>query len=144
MICKKSSNQLFVRLARGENIFSSLKSLFKSKKIKSAWINGIGAIENVQIGSYDLVNKRYNKKKLDGVFELVSLMGNFSFKDGEPFLHLHVAVSNHNCEVFAGHLFTADINATGEFIINILNIGVNRKYDDNIGLHLIEFQNCEK
>ena len=71
-------------------------------------------------------------------------MGNFSFKEKEPFLHLHVTVSDYNCKAFGGHLFTADVNATGEFIIESLDIDANRIYDDNIGLHLLEFKHCEE
>ena len=144
MIYKKTKNKYFVRLVKGENIFTSLYELIEKEKINCAWINGIGAVENITIGSYNLNKKRYDKKVLNGVFELVSLMGNFSFKEGNPFLHLHVTVSNHDCQAFGGHLFTADINATGEFIIESLDIDVNRIYDNNIGLHLLEFNHCEK
>ena len=144
MIYRKDNNNIFVRLVRGENIFNKLYELIEKERIKSGWINGIGAIENIQIGSYDLVDKKYNKIVLNGVYELTSLMGNISYKEKKPFLHIHVNLSNHDCKSYGGHLFSAKINATGEFIIHITDINIDREYDDEIGLHLIEFANCEK
>jgi len=144
MTYNRIDDKIIIRLARGENIFTDLYKILKNESVRSAWINGIGAIENVELGSYDLKNKRYNRVKLEGVYELTSLMGNLSYKEGEPFLHLHVNLSNHECKSYGGHLFTADINATGEFIIHILNVDSDRVYNENIGLHLLEFKNCEK
>ena len=144
MTYNRIDDKIIIRLARGENIFTDLYKILKNESVRSAWINGIGAIENVELGSYDLKNKRYNRVKLEGVYELTSLMGNLSYKEGEPFLHLHVNLSNHECKSYGGHLFTADINATGEFIIHILNVDSDRVYNKNIGLHLLEFKNCEK
>ena len=77
--------------------------------------------------------------KLEGVYELTSLMGNVSFKEGKPFLHLHVNLSNHSGETYGGHLFNATINATGEFFIDLFDQKVTRNYDDDIGLHLLNF-----
>ena len=144
MTYTKLDDKIIIRLARGKNIFTDLYKILTRESVKSAWINGIGAIENVEVGSYDLKNKRYNRIKLEGVYELISLMGNLSYKEGEPFLHLHVNLSDHECKTYGGHLFNADINATGEFIIYILNVHSSRVYNENIGLHLLEFENCEK
>ena len=144
MTYNRVEDKIFIRLAKGENIFTHLYKILKTEGVKSAWVNGIGAIENIEIGSYDLKNKRYNRVKLKGIYELTSLMGNLSYKEGEPFLHLHANLSDHECKSYGGHLFTAEINATGEFIIYILNLSSDRVYDENIGLHLLEFRNCEK
>ena len=140
----KKDDKYFVRLIKGENVFSSFYDLLVKENIKTAWINGIGAIENVTIGSYNLNEKKYYKKKLEGVYEIVSLSGNFSFKDGKPFLHFHVTLTDNECRAWGGHLFSGYINATGEFIIIPLDISTKRIYDDNTGLHLMEFDSHEK
>ena len=80
MTYNRVDDKIIIRLARGENIFTDLYKILKSESVRSAWINGIGAIENVEVGSYDLKNKRYNRVKLEGVYELTSLMGNLSYK----------------------------------------------------------------
>ena len=80
MTYNRVDDKIFIRLARGENIFTHLYKILKTEGVKSAWVNGIGAVENIEIGSYDLKNKRYNRVKLEGVYELTSLMGNLSLK----------------------------------------------------------------
>ena len=61
MTYTKLDDKIIIRLARGENIFTDLYKILTRESVKSAWINGIGAIENVEVGSYDLKNKRYNR-----------------------------------------------------------------------------------
>ena len=123
-------------------VFFSYK-LIDKEQIVSGWINGIGAIENITIGAYDLNNKTYIKKDLDGVYELTSLMGNITLKDGSPFMHIHVSLSDHNCKALGGHLFDANISIAGEFIINTFSDHIKRTYNEQIGLHLMDFKNCE-
>ena len=135
---------IFASLNKGSNIFISLYEIFENEDVKSAWISGIGAVENVEIGSYNLKNKKYDRMKLEGIYELTSLTGNLSYKENQPFMHLHVNLSDHECKAYGGHLFNADIGIAGEFFINIIDIHSKRVYDENIGLHLIEFNNCEK
>ena len=48
------------------------------------------------------------------------------------------------CKTYGGHLFDADISIAGEFLVQILSVDSCRIYNDNIGLHLLEFKNCEK
>ena len=144
MTYNKSDNKIFISMSKGDNVFTNLFEIFKNENVKSAWINGIGAIENVEIGSYDLKNKKYDKLKLKGIYELTSLMGNLSYKDGGPFLHLHANLSDPQCKTYGGHLFDADVSIAGEFLVDILNVDSSRVYNDNIGLHLLEFKNCEK
>ena len=144
MTYNKSDNKIFVSLCKGDNIFTNLYEILKNEGVKSAWINGIGAIENAEIGSYDLINKKYDRRKLNGIYELTSLMGNLSCKDNNPFLHLHVNLSDPECKTYGGHLFNADISIAGEFLVHILNINSTKVYNENIGLHLLEFKNCEK
>ena len=91
---KLDNDKLFLRLEKGENILDYLYKIIKMYDIKSGWISGIGAIENVQIGTYDLSNKKYNKIDMAGVYELTSLSGNISIKEGEPFLHKHINISD--------------------------------------------------
>ena len=144
MISKEEKNIIYVRLEKGEEILSSFYEIVKKHNITSGWINGIGAICDVQIGSYNLKGKDYNKVNLEGDYELISLMGNISQKNNDPFLHLHVTLSDEKCIAYGGHLFSAKILATGEFFIKKTESMIPREYDDNIGLYLWEFKDCDK
>ena len=114
MTFDRYKDKYFISLERGEEIFQSLYKVINNEKINAGWINGIGAIEDVEMVSYDLTIKKYRKIKLDGVYEITSLMGNIAFKESEPFLHLHVTLSDHTGAAYGGHLNSAIINAAGD------------------------------
>ena len=139
----KEKNIVYVRLDKGEEIFGSLYEIIEQYNIKSGWINGLGAVNNVVMGSYDPENKNYNKINFNEDYELTSLIGNVSTKDNKPFLHIHVNISNQKCQAFGGHLFSGDIIATGEIKIFITDTEINRSYNDETGLYLWDFEHCE-
>ncbi len=70
-------------------------------------------------------------------------MGNIALKDKKPFLHIHIAMSDAKCQAYGGHLFSAEILATGEFYIYKTETYIDRKHDQSTGLFLWEFENCE-
>ena len=142
MISKKEGNIIYVRLVKGEEIATSLYEIINKYNIISGWINGIGAICKVELGFYNLKDKNYNRKKIDGNYELTSLMGNISSKENKPFLHLHINMSDENFNAFGGHLFSAVILVGGEFIIRLTENNIQRKFDKSIGLFLWEFDHC--
>ena len=95
---------------------------------------GIGAVKNIDIGAYDITTKDYVHRYFDEILELLSFQGNVALKDGEPFLHAHITLGNHDMKVFGGHLFEMEVAAVGEFIIHDFQDETHRKLDDDIGL----------
>ena len=129
-------NQIFVTLAKGDYINKTFEYFAEIKGFGCAWINGIGAVENITLGSYSIEIKDYIKKEFKGEFELTSLVGNITIKNGNPFVHIHVNVSDEACNAYGGHLFSGTITATGELIIFLSNSVINRKESSDIGLYL--------
>ena len=129
-------NKILVSLEKGDEIFDSINTVIDEADIKFGWINGIGALEHITLGSYSVEKKDYIKKEFKGEFELTSLVGNITTKNGSPFIHLHVNVSDEQCNAYGGHLFSGTITATGELIIFLSDSYVNRRESDDIGLYL--------
>ena len=129
-------SRILLTLAKGDYINRTFESFAEVKGIGCAWINGIGALENPEIGYFSIENKSYNRKHLIGEFELTSLIGNISIKEGKPYVHSHVTFSDTNYKVFGGHLFDARITAAGEFLMQLGNDDINRKINQDIGLSL--------
>jgi predicted DNA-binding protein with PD1-like motif len=126
-----------LRILRGEEIMDSVQRFAQQEDIEHATVLGIGAIMDVEIGAYSFEEKRYIRSKLDGSFELTNLTGNISWVDGEPFLHAHVGISDHDCRAMGGHLFAATCYATVELTIWPGRGRVEREMDDAIGLKLM-------
>ena len=127
---------IFMSLAKGDLINKTFEVYAESNEIGSAWLSGIGALKDPEIGYYSQETKSYDHKIFSGDYELLSLCGNITIKEGKYFSHTHITFSDTNYKVFGGHLFDAKITAAGEFIMIPGNKNINREMNLNIGLPL--------
>jgi predicted DNA-binding protein with PD1-like motif len=132
---RKVGEKIFVSLKTGDLINKSLTEISVKENISNAWINGIGAIDSVEVGYMDVVNKKYQKRNFNDNYELISLIGNITIKDGVPFVHTHITFSDTEYKVFGGHLFDAKITATGEIILTVADSKIDRQFNENVGIH---------
>ena len=133
---RMEKSRAYMTLAKGDNINKTFESFAEVKGVGCAWLNGIGALENPEIGYYSLEDKSYHRKTFKGEYELTSLIGNISLKEGKPFSHTHITFSDTEFRVFGGHLFNANITAAGEFIMQFGSDEINREINTEIGLPL--------
>ena len=136
---KKFNDTYVIRLNKGEEVISSLKELCKNEDIKLAEITGLGAANLVEIGVFNVNTKEYNTKIFEGMFEITSLVGNATRKDGEVYLHIHINFGDEDGVVKGGHLVRTNISATSEIILRKIDGEVGRKLSEEIGLNLLEF-----
>ena len=135
----RDNNVIFLRLDKGGEINKSIIYIAKEENVNTCWINGIGAIEDIEMGFYDLREKKYDKKIFKGNYELTSFMGNITIKGQEQFLHSHITISDENYKSIGGHLFEAKIKVAGEFFMYISKKKIIRELDSKIGLALWDF-----
>lgn len=133
---RMEKSRAYMTLAKGDNINKTFESFAEVKGVGCAWLNGIGALENPEIGYYSLEDKAYHRKTFKGEYELTSLIGNITLKEGKPFSHTHITFSDTEFRVFGGHLFNANITAAGEFIMQFGSDEINREMNAEIGLPL--------
>ena len=133
---RMEKSRAYMTLAKGDNINKTFESFAEVKGVGCAWLNGIGALENPEIGYYSLEDKSYYRKTFKGEYELTSLIGNITIKEGKPFSHTHINFSDTEFRVFGGHLFNANITAAGEFIMQFGSDEINREMNAEIGLPL--------
>ena len=133
---RMDKSRAYMTLAKGDNINKTFESFAEVKGVGCAWLNGIGALENPEIGYYSLEDKSYYRKIFKGEYELTSLIGNITLKEGKPFSHTHITFSDTEFRVFGGHLFNANITAAGEFIMQFGSDEINREMNVAIGLPL--------
>ena len=137
---KEAQGGYIIRLFKGEKIMETLHSFCKSENIKFASIDAIGGASDITLGYYNLETKEYSWREFSEIHEIVSLEGNVSLVEGEPFIHLHSVISNQNFETFGGHLKEATVGATCEVFLRNLNIPLTRKMDEEIGLKLLDLE----
>ncbi len=138
---RKFEHTFIVRLDPGEEILNNLIKLCTGERIKLASVTGLGAVGSVQLGVFDTEKKQYFSREYEGLYEIASLMGTITEKEGAPYLHLHMVIGNPNTgECHGGHLGRAVVSATGELVVTEIPGSVGRREDERIGLNLFCFE----
>lgn len=137
---RKYGNTMAIRLDPGEEISESLTQICKTEDIRLATVTGLGAVNAAQLGLFDTEKKQYYSCTYEGMYEIASLMGSITRKDGEPYLHLHMVIGNPATgECHGGHMNRGVISATGEIFLQLLEGEAGRAFHEEIGLNLIQF-----
>jgi len=139
MVLETSVARVLVgRLSEGVDLLNSLREVVKKYNVRSGIINLIGSLKKVRVGYYSRERGEYLSREADGFFELVSCMGNISWKDKEPIIHIHMAVSNKDGEILLGHVLDGNIvDATVEYVIIEFKDLIERGFDESTGLNLL-------
>ena len=135
---KVIKNGFLVRCDIGEEVVSILTEFANQNNIGSGMVTGIGAVRDPTLGYFNLESGEYQRRRFEGIFELLKLSGNFARLDSKIFLHCHATISDADFKVFGGHLFEAEIGVTGEFYIYPGEMVVDRGPDEATGLNLIK------
>ena len=144
---RRFGNKYFVRIDRGEEIMASLKKFCEEEKITLAEVKALGAIDDFNVGLFDVNEKKYHSNRFQFPAEIVSLWGTVTTKDGKFYSHIHMSAGDKNGHVFGGHLNSATVSATCEMIVDDISEGntngftVERKFNEDVGLNLFEFVN---
>jgi predicted DNA-binding protein with PD1-like motif len=138
-VLEMAANRYLLRLRLGEELMASLRDFVGRRKIGAAFVRGLGASRDATLAYYLLDEKRYDPIVVEGFTEVVSLLGNVSWKeDGEPVVHLHAALSRRDGSTLAGHVLKLEVGATMEIDLEVLPGRLVRKMDEEIGLPLLD------
>ena len=125
-LLKKENGITLLRFDRGEPFPQALKDYCVRSGLESGVVLcGIGMLSDTTIGRYD--GTEYAKTVLADSLEVLSLQGNISMKQGEPFIHLHVSLAEHDFTARGGHLFEATVSMVIELAIAELTPGLVRQ-----------------
>lgn len=120
---------LLVRMDPGEEVLPSLLAAMEAEGARSGLIvSGIGALDGLEVGYYNPSSNTYDRKRMDGSHELVSMSGTVGW-DGELGFqpHIHVALGSRLHALHGGHLFEARVSVTAEIALRVVPEGVIRR-----------------
>jgi predicted DNA-binding protein with PD1-like motif len=135
---KVDGRHIIARLDKGEEIIASLRCIAECENIKLAMVQGLGAVNDIVIGVFDVESKQYKSNAFKGNFEIVSLTGTIDQMKGNYYSHFHISVGDENGHVLGGHMNQAIVSATGEIIITLLDGEIDREFSEEVGLNLIQ------
>jgi predicted DNA-binding protein with PD1-like motif len=136
---QKDRDIYFIRIDKDEDLFKSLEYFARTEKLKSGHLSGIGALKECELGFYHLHSKTYDRKMFHDEVELLSLEGNLSRLNDDPFLHIHTVLGGDDFRCFGGHLFSAKVAVTCEVNFRPLDLLIERRPNAAIGLNLLHF-----
>ena len=135
---KQFGNKFIVRLEKGEEIVAALTKFCQEQEILLGTVSGIGATNQAIIGLFKTDQKEYIPQEFTGDYELTSVAGNISRKNGEVYLHLHATLADQNNIAYGGHLTSAMISATFEAVLEKIDGPIDRQFDQAVGLNLFK------
>jgi predicted DNA-binding protein with PD1-like motif len=100
----KTKNIIIRRLRPGADLLEELHTLARKEGIALGLVSGIGALKSAALGVFLPDESRYETRELMGELEICHLSGNISLKDGKPFVHAHIVISDRQGRAWGGHL----------------------------------------
>jgi len=132
-------NGFFLVFERGEEVLGTLAGFCRQTEIHWAQFSGIGAVEHVEIGYYDLPTRQYVFRQEAGPFEVANMDGNVTEFNEEPLIHAHGALSrcDESLSCIGGHIRSAVVALTLEVCLWEVTQPLQREFDEDTGLNLI-------
>lgn len=139
MVYRKLGSTWLMRLDPQEEVVACILQLCKNEGVRLATVSGFGALENLRVGVWDVQQKLFMGNDFEGKYEMVSLVGNITWKDGAPYLHAHMSAGDENGRVVGGHLIQTVVSATAEIMITELEgEDVGRRLDPVTGVVILD------
>jgi predicted DNA-binding protein with PD1-like motif len=92
---------IVTRLHEGQDLKQSMEKLVRAMNLSAATvISGVGSLHAACLRMAGAEAGRQDIRKLEGPFEVVSLIGNL----GQERTHLHMSISDKNGNVIGGHV----------------------------------------
>ena len=117
-----------------------LALLCTPRKVKASHFTAIEAFFDVTLGYFNWTKKTYDKISIKEQVEVLSLVGNIVFDNGDPKLHAHIVVGKSDGTAHGGHLLEGHVRPVLEVILVESPSHLHRKTDKETGLALITFE----
>ena len=125
------------KLSFGCDLLEELTKVTTERNVKLGRIEAIGAVQKARIGFYNQETRIYQFISFNHPLEITNLIGNISLKDGNPFVHAHITLSDESGKSYGGHLAPGTVVFACEFFLEAFDgSALNRCFDEETGLPL--------
>ena len=125
------------RLSHGGDLLEEITDICRRENVQLGWFEALGAVKKARLAFYNQETHDYEFFTVDQPLEITKLVGNVSLKDGNPFVHAHVALADKAGNAYGGHLASGTVVFACEFILEIFEGPVlKRELDEVTGLSL--------
>jgi hypothetical protein len=131
----EGAREYVARLEHGGDWRGQIEDFAAAEEIDAAFFFGLGAVQDAVLKFYDQDDHEYMPIEFDEHLEVVPVVGNVSWLDGERFAHTHATLSRPDGSVVAGHLDSATVFA-GELYVREFDTHLERTHDEATDLDL--------
>lgn len=128
----------FLVVDRGEETLEAITRFATETGLRAAGFYGIGAIDRLTLGFYDLGRKTYERGSWEEDLEVASLIGNLAVVDGGPYPHVHGVFGRRDFSTLAGHVFEAVVSVALEITVVTGPEAIHREAVDFCDLKLLQ------
>jgi uncharacterized protein len=129
------------QLKRGTDLLTGISDYIIKNKISIGEVRGLGAVSKAVVMYFNQQTEEYESITFDEQLEILSLYGNISIKEYDPFPHLHITLGNRKGEAFGGHLAEGTIVYVAELMIHEFEGSkLARERDEKTGLYLWDYR----
>jgi len=133
----KPREVFFGRLSHGDDLLEEISNLCLRENIQLGWVEALGAVKKARLAFYNQETHEYQFFQIDQPLEITKLGGNVSLKDGHPFIHAHITLSDKAGNAYGGHLAAGTVVFACEFKLEVFDgLSIKREFDEATGLPL--------
>ncbi len=127
-----------LRIESGEELNATLKAFLVKNSITFAQMTGLGAVRSATVSYWNSTTQQYETHERNEQMEVISLIGNVSMREGEPFAHIHLGLGRHDLSMIGGHFNAAVAHPMLEIWLTPVDATVKRTLDESCGLFLMD------
>lgn len=141
---RKIGTTYYIRMDRGDEIVASLMQVCRQEGIQSAVFSGIGGCSDTEMQIFIPEKGEFETERVEGVLELVSVMGNIVSDDEDQLYHhthaLFTYLENGEHKSVSGHMKSSAVLYTAEIELRPVIGGVIRRtFDPETGTGFWKF-----
>jgi predicted DNA-binding protein with PD1-like motif len=134
---QREDGRFQLRFMAGERMLGPLLEWLGRENVGYASLTGLGAVSTATVSYWNAETQQYETHELTEQMEVVSLIGNVTLRDGEPFVHAHVALGRRDLSLVGGHLNDLSVHPTLEISLVPGPQPVHRALDESCGLYVM-------